>query len=262
MTDGALAGVNPTAGQAGFSEERRQVALHRANRRGFRWRMIRDWAQSFLIALALFFVLRAFFIEGIRIPSGSMEQTLLVGDFLLVNKLAYGAEVPFTARRLPALEHPQRRDVILFRPPPDPRTYYIKRVVGLPGDTVAMKDGVLSVDGAPQTEPYVMHLHQPSDTGNISFRWQRQFLVHSAAPVRNYDPTSNNWGPLVVPERSYFVLGDNRDNSSDSRYWGFVPASSIEGRPIFVYYSYVPDSASRLPQLTRVRWHRIGERVE
>ncbi|MFI5248348.1 MAG: signal peptidase I [Gemmatimonadales bacterium] len=263
MTDGALAGVTPTPGQAAFSEERRQVALHRANRRGFRWRMFRDWAQSFVIALALFFVLRAFFIEGIRIASGSMEQTLLVGDFLLLNKLAYGAEVPFTAHRLPALEHPQRRDVILFRPPADPRTYYIKRVVGLPGDTVAMKDGVLSVDGEPQAEPYVVHLHPSSDQVDVKFRWQRQFLVRSAAAAaRSYDPTSNNWGPLVVPERSYFVLGDNRDNSFDSRHWGFVPASSIEGRPIFVYYSYAPDSASRLPQLTRVRWHRIGERVE
>ncbi len=263
MTDGALAGVTPTPGQAAFSEERRQVALHRANRRGFRWRMFRDWAQSFVIALALFFVLRAFFIEGIRIASGSMEQTLLVGDFLLLNKLAYGAEVPFTAHRLPALEHPQRRDVILFRPPADPRTYYIKRVVGTPGDTVAMKDGVLLVDGTPQAEPYVVHVHPSSDLVDVKFRWQRQFLVRSAAAAAgSYDPTSNNWGPLVVPERSYFVLGDNRDNSFDSRHWGFVPASSIEGRPIFVYYSYVPDSASRLPQLTRVRWRRIGERVE
>ena len=263
MSERVPAAVTPAAGQAAFSVERRQVALHRANRRGFRWRMIRDWAQSFVIALALFFVLRAFFIEGIRIPSGSMEQTLLVGDFLLVNKLAYGAEVPFTARRLPALEHPQRRDVILFRPPADPRTYYIKRVVGIPGDTVAMKDGVLLVNGVTQSEPYVIHMMDPSiDPVDVDFRWQRQFLVRSAAAAGNQHPSRNNWGPLVVPERSYFVLGDNRDNSSDSRYWGFVPASSIEGRPIFVYYSYAPDSASRLPQLTRVRWHRIGERVE
>ncbi len=262
MTDGAPTAVTPTSGQAAFSEERRQVALHRANRRGFPWRMIRDWAQSFVIALALFFVLRAFFIEGIRIPTGSMEQTLLVGDFLLVNKLAYGAEVPFTARRLPALEHPQRRDVILFRPPTDPGTYYIKRVAGIPGDTVAMKDGVLSVNGVPQSEPYVVHMDPSIDPVDVDFRWQRRFLVRSAASPECLHPSRNNWCPLVVPERSYFVLGDNRDNSSDSRYWGFVPASSIEGRPIFVYYSYAPDSASRMPQLTRVRWHRIGERVE
>jgi signal peptidase I len=256
------ADVTPASGQAAFSMERKQVALHRANRPGFRWQLIRDWAQSFVIALALFFVLRAFFIEGIRIPSGSMEQTLLVGDFLLVNKLAYGAEVPFTAHRLPALEHPQRRDVILFRPPRDPGTYYIKRVVGTPGDTVAMKDGVLSVDGVPQSEPYVVHLDPSADRKEIDFRWQRQFMVRSAAAARSQDPSRNNWGPLVVPQSSYFVLGDNRDNSLDSRYWGFVPAASIEGRPIFVYYSYAPDSATRLPQLTRVRWHRIGERVE
>jgi signal peptidase I len=262
VTDRAPAGVSPTSGPAAFSVQRRQVALQRANRRGFRWRLIRDWAQSFSIALALFFVLRAFFVEGIRIPTGSMEQTLLVGDFLLVNKLAYGAEVPFTSRRLPALEHPQRRDLILFRAPPDPRVYYIKRVVGIPGDTVGMKDGVLLVDGVQQTEPYVLHVDPSDDPVAIDFRWQRQFLVRSAAAAGSEHPSRNNWGPLVVPERSYFVLGDNRDNSSDSRYWGFVPAAAIKGRPIFVYYSYAPDSASRLPQLTKVRWHRIGERVE
>lgn len=262
MSDRAPAGVTATPGQGAFSIERKQVALQRANRRGFRWRLIRDWAQSFTIALALFFVLRAFFVEGIRIPTGSMEQTLLVGDFLLVNKLAYGAEVPFTARRLPALEQPQRRDVILFRPPLDPTTYYVKRVVGVPGDTLAMKDGVLSVDGVLQSESYVVHVNPSADPAGDDFRWQRQFLVRSAAAAGSQHPSRNNWGPLVVPERSYFVLGDNRDNSFDSRYWGFVPAASIKGRPIFVYYSYVPDSASSMPQLTRVRWHRIGERVE
>ncbi len=222
-----------------------------------------DWAQSFAIAVVLFLVLRAFFIEGFRIPTGSMERTLLVGDFLLVNKLAYGAEVPFTARHLPPLEQPRHGDIIVFRWPVDRHVHMIKRVVGLPGDTLAMQDGVLTVNRLPQAEPYVIHEGAPADPAQDEFLWQRQYLVRSAtAAVDGEHPSRNNWGPLLVPEGRYFVLGDNRDISLDSRYWGFVPAGLIEGRPIFVYYSYAPDTAGHRPLLTRVRWHRIGERVE
>lgn len=262
MTDRAPADATPTSGPVAFSAERRLVALQRVNRRGWRGRVVRDWAQSFVIALGLFFVLRAFFIETFRIPSGSMERTLLVGDFLLVNKLAYGSELPFTSHRLPAMEQPRRGDVIVFRPPKDPQTYYIKRVVGVPGDTLAMRDGVLLVDGLKQVEPYVVHTDPGGDLADDDFRWQRAYIVRPATNAASERPSRNNWGPLVVPVSSYFVLGDNRDNSSDSRYWGFVPATSIKGRPIFVYYSYAPDSASPLPQVTHVRWRRIGERVE
>jgi signal peptidase I len=231
------------------------------NRPGFRWGLLRDWAQSFAIAIVLFLVLRAFFVEGYRIPSGSMERTLLVGDFLLVNKLAYGAEVPFSARHLPPLEIPRRRDIIVFRWPVDHRTNFIKRVVGLPGDTLTMRDGLLFVNGVRQVEPYVVR-SDTADPADEEFEWQRRYLVPGVASEDAEHPSRNNWGPLVVPQQSYFVLGDNRDNSSDSRYWGFVPAALIEGRPIFVYYSYAPDTAGHAPLLMRVRWHRIGERVE
>ena len=112
VSDQAPVDTYTTPGGEPYSAERRRVALRRVNRRSFRWRLIRDWAQSFVIALAVWLVLRAFFVEGYRIPTGSMEQTLLVGDFLLVNKLAYGAEVPFTARRLPGLVQPHRGDII------------------------------------------------------------------------------------------------------------------------------------------------------
>lgn len=262
MSDHAPADATPAPGSVPFSVERRQVALQRINRRGFRWRLLGDWAVSFSIALALFLLLRAFFVEGYRIPSGSMERTLLVGDFLLVNKLAYGAEVPFTARHLPALEKPHRGDIIVFRFPLEQRIYYIKRVVGMPGDTLAMHDGVLMVGGVRQVEPYVTRADTGTDPTQDEFLWQRHYLVPTAAAAGGDHPSRNNWGPLVVPERSYFVLGDNRDDSSDSRYWGFVPAELIVGRPIFVYYSYAPDTAGHLPLLARVRWHRIGERVE
>jgi signal peptidase I len=263
VTDRAPADAIPTARPVAYSVERKHVALQRVNRRGFRWRLVWDWAQSFAIAVVLFLVLRAFFIEGFRIPSGSMERTLLVGDFLLVNKLAYGAEVPFTARHLPPLELPRRGDILVFRWPVDRRVHYIKRVVGLPGDTLAMQNGVLIVNWVRQAEPYVIHDGTAADPAQDEFLWQRRYLVHAAVAAPDGEhPSRNNWGPLVVPERSYFVLGDNRDNSQDSRYWGFVPAALIEGRPIFVYYSYTPDTAGHRPLLTRVRWDRIGERVE
>jgi signal peptidase I len=254
--------VTPVSESAPYSAERREGALRRVNRRGLRWRQIRDWAQSFLIAIVLVVVIRTFLIENFRIPSGSMERTLLIGDFLLVNKLAYGAEVPFTGQHLPPLERPRRRDIVVFRYPLDLRTHFIKRVVGVPGDTLAMHDGALVVNGVLQAEPYAIHNDVGGDPAEDEFRWQLPYEVHGAAASVEDHPSRNNWGPLVVPQKSYFVLGDNRDNSSDSRYWGFVPERLLEGRPIVVSFSYVLDSAATLPFLTRVRWHRIGERVE
>jgi signal peptidase I len=262
VTDQTPADTIVPTGAAPYSDQRRRVALRRVNRRGFRWRLIRDWGQSVVIALAIWLVLRAFFVEGYRIPTGSMERTLLVGDFLLVNKLAYGAELPFTARRLPGLIQPHRGDIIVFRWPTDRRTHFIKRLVGMPGDTLAMRDGTLFVNGTAQVEPYAIHIDSAIDPAEDEFQWQRRYIVHGTAADEADHPSRNNWGPLVVPQQSYFVLGDNRDNSLDSRYWGFVPAVLIEGRPIFVYYSYAPDTAGHVPLLTRVRWHRIGERVE
>ena len=150
----------------------------------------------------------------------------------------------------------------MFRWPKDPRTHYIKRLVGVGGDTLAMRHGVLLRNGVPQVERYVTRTDPASDPADDEFRWQLTYLVHGADGTLGTHPSRNNWGPLVVPDRSYFVLGDNRDNSSDSRYWGFVPDSLLGGRPIFVYYSYAPDSAKSLAWLTRIRWHRIGERID
>ena len=243
-----------------ISAEQRAHALRRVNRRGLDW--VWEWAKSLLIALGLFVFVRAFFVEAFKIPTGSMERTLLVGDFLLVNKLVYGAEVPFTNRRLPAVSVPTRGDVMVFRWPEDPTKDFVKRVVGTAGDTVAMRDGVLLLNGRVQREVYVVHNEPNADPAGEAFRWQDTVLIRTAeAAQAGYHPSRNNWGPLVVPPRSFFVLGDNRDNSLDSRYWGFVPDSLVRGRPILVYYSYAPDSAQNLAWLTRVRWQRLGERV-
>jgi signal peptidase I len=220
-----------------------------------------EWAKSLSLAILLFLVVRAFLVEAYRIPSGSMEGTLLVGDFLLVNKLVYGAEVPFTHERLPAVRRPRYRDIVVFQWPEDTTKNFVKRLVGLPGDTLSMHDGTLVRNGATQDEPYVSHTEPNSDPSGEEFGWQREFLVTRTAHAATYRATRNNWGPLVVPARHYFMLGDNRDNSLDSRYWGFVPDSLVLGSPLVVYYSYAPDSTSVLDWLTRVRWNRLGERV-
>jgi signal peptidase I len=220
-----------------------------------------EWAKSLSLAILLFLLVRAFLVEAYRIPSGSMEGTLLVGDFLLVNKLVYGAEIPFTGRRLPALRQPRYRDVVVFLWPEDTSKNFVKRLVGLPGDTLSMRDGTLMRNGKAQVEPYVTHTEPNADPGGEEFGWQREFLVTRRAHAATYRASRNNWGPIVVPASHYFMLGDNRDNSLDSRYWGFVPFSYVLGSPIVVYYSYAPDSTSALDWLTRVRWSRLGERV-
>jgi signal peptidase I len=244
-------------------------ALRHVNRRtglaglglGFLW----EWTKIFWISVALFLVLRTFIVEAFKIPSGSMERTLLIGDFLLVNKLAYGAEIPFTHKRLPALREPQREDVIVFEAPEDVSKTYVKRLVGVAGDTLEMKDGLLFRNGARVPERYVSH-NSDVDRVEERFRWQRDYVVHAGPGTANasvqYYPTRNNWGPLVVPEKNYFVLGDNRDNSSDSRYWGFVADTLVKGTPFVIYYSYAPDSSQGLAWLTRIRWSRLGEVVK
>ncbi len=230
-----------------------------------RWRPVRalwEWVKSMTTALVLFFLVRSFLVEAFKIPSGSMEGTLLVGDFLLVNKLVYGAEVPFTSAHLPAMKSPERGEVIVFKWPVDPTVDFVKRVVGLPGDTLGMVNGVLRRNGQALSERYVSHTEPGSDPASEEFRWQQQYLVRRAKAGVSYHPSRNNWGPLVVPPLHLFVLGDNRDNSLDSRYWGFVPDSMVKGRPLLVYFSYVPDSASRVAFLTNVRWRRLGMRVK
>lgn len=219
-----------------------------------------EWAKSVQLAIILFLLVRAFVVEAFKIPSGSMEGTLLVGDFLLVNKMLYGAEVPFTGKHLPSLREPELGDVVVFQWPEDPTKNFVKRLVGLPYDTIEMRRGVLFRNGEQQLEDYAIR-HEPGlDPGGADFRWQRDYLAPDL-DVRRYRPSRNNWGPLVVPPDHYFVLGDNRDNSLDSRYWGFVPDSLVRGTPIFVYYSYAPDSGAALDWLTRVRWQRLGELI-
>ena len=248
----------------------RDAALRAANRKASSWRLswVWEWVKVLPAAVLLFFVMKTMLVEAYKIPSGSMERTLMVGDFLLVNKWVYGAELPLSQRHLPAVRVPRRGDVIVFEWPVDPTKNFVKRLVGLPGDTVAMNRGNLMVNGVAQKESYVVHSEPGTDPDNDDFRWQRMSMLSiptDSAPlgpnIASYHPTRDNWGPLLVPPNSFFVLGDNRDNSLDSRYWGFVPDSLLRGTPLVVYYSYSPDSTAFAPWLTRIRWARLGETV-
>jgi signal peptidase I len=244
-----------------ITDEQRAQVLRELNRTRSGFRFLWDWMRSFIIAVGLFLVIRTFVVEAFKIPTGSMENTLLVGDFLLVNKAVYGAEVPIAGIRLPAIERPERGDIIVFEWPEDPSKNFVKRLIGLPGDTLEMRDGGVLLNGSRLAERYVVHTEPDDDRSAQEFSWQDKYLVRRAEARVGYHPSRNNWGPLVVPERKYFVLGDNRDNSYDSRYWGFVPDSLVKGRPLLVYYSYARDATHRMPWLTNIRWSRLGERV-
>lgn len=220
-----------------------------------------EWLKSIALAFVMFLIIRTFIVEAFRIPTGSMESTLLVGDFLLVNKAVYGAQVPGTRIRLPAFDRPRRGDIVVFVPPHEPGKNYVKRLVGLPGDTLEMRNKVLYINGVPQKEPYVRHTDPNGDIAVPSMlMWQRNYLAPGVNPS-TYRPTRDNWGPIVVPPGKYFVLGDNRDDSEDSRYWGFVDEAAIKGQPLFIYYSFDPNAMRPFPWLTQIRWDRIGGAV-
>ena len=221
-----------------------------------------EWVKSIAVALVIWFVLRSLLIEAFRIPSSSMEHTLLVGDFLFVNKALYGAEVPLIHTRLPAFREPRRGYIVVFDSKTQAGVKVVKRLVGMPGDTIEMRDNSLYRNGVREVEPFVQHTDSQSDPADAEMRmWQVEYLLPDV-DRGGYRPTRGNWGPLLVPAGQYFVMGDNRDNSYDSRYWGFVDRRVIRGRPLFVYYSFDHDSWRSLPFLTAIRWGRIGTRPQ
>jgi signal peptidase I len=219
-------------------------------------RWLWDWTKTLAFSFALFLVLRAFVVQTWVITSGSMEGTLLVGDLLILNKVAYGAPVPGTHKRLPGYTDPARGDVVVFRAQHDTLDV-IKRLVGLPGDTLSMKNGELFLNGVKQTEPYVRHTAPGTDGSHPWMDWQYRYLTSDVDPSA-YHPTRDNWGPLVVPPNRFFLLGDNRDESLDSRFWGFLDPARVKGKATLVYYSYERDELKPFPWL-HARWGRIGE---
>jgi signal peptidase I len=202
-----------------------------------------------IILAAIVLGMRIFVGEASVVPTASMEGTILVGDHLFMDKLLYGPEIPLVHWRLPVLKTIHRGDIIVFRYPKDVTETFLKRVTALGGDRLEIKNGVLYVNSQPVQEPYAVH-HAP---------------VHSA---------EESWGPTVVPEGKLFVMGDNRDNSSDSRDWGFVPMNNVIGEPLFVYWSYDAPTARWLDEnpghkisfyasiaenfFSNTRWNRTG----
>ena len=241
--------------------------------------------KSLLGAIIIYLFVKTLFVEAYRIPSGSMIPTLLVGDWLFVNKLAYGPTIPFTNSHLPGYSTPHHSDVLVFVSPyqadnaPDFTPTLVKRLIGMPGDTLYMRDGQLYLDGVAQQQVFPTPSHA-GDTRNTltddDFVWQHTIEVKGTRfgppPAA---PTLGNWGPLVIPRDHYFMMGDNRYCSKDSRYWGTVPKENIRGRPLFVYYSYRPGgepstnpecdgqtSDRALPFISDIRWSRIGHWIK
>ena len=236
-------------------------------------------------ALVIFLFIRTFFVEAFRIPSGSMIPTLLVGDWLFVNKLVYGPHIPFTSVNLPGYSDPKRGDVVVFVSPyqpdeaaigNDPTPTLVKRLIGMPGDTIYMREGLVYVNGNAQRQGFGAENNPKGNPDEVHelFAWQKRYaLANSRFGGAPAQPTHDNWGPLVIPATHYFMMGDNRYCSKDSRYWGLVPSENVRGRPMFVYYSYRPGDQPQQPGcefetsdrpisfITDIRWGRIGTRI-
>ena len=194
--------------------------------------LIREYGEAIFIAVLLALVIRQFAVQAFTIPSGSMMDTLLIGDYILVNKFLFGAEIPFVGYHLPGIRAPERGDIVVFKYPNDESRDFIKRIIAVGGDSVQIRDNRVWLNGVLQDEPYVR-------------------------PGSFHDIPSTHCGylyacePLRVPAGSYFVMGDNRDNSQDSRYWGFVKREKIRGKAFLIYWSWNGDAHW-------LRWRRLG----
>jgi len=220
----------------------------------------RSWAKAAAVALVIWMVLRSYVVEAFRIPSPSMENTLLVGDFLFVDKTGYGGQfqIPLTGirfGRLPGYAEPQRDGLVIFRSVEDstPNLDVVKRLLGVAGDTLQMVNDTLIRNGQRLDEPYALHLADGAGLTprSVLEQMHARQLPHYVGPdAEHYRPTPHTWGPIVIPPNSFWVMGDNRDNSWDSRFWGFLPRSHIEGRPLIIYMSVALDPF-------RIRWNRL-----
>lgn len=195
---------------------------------------LREYTEAIVVALLLALFIRTFVVQAFKIPSGSMLDTLLIGDHILVNKFIYGIKNPFTGETWIPIEEPERKDIVVFEYPLNPSQDYIKRVIGVAGDRIEIKDKKVFVNGEPQNEPYTIYSDNRIIPANVQPR--------------------DNMDPVTVPPHSLFVMGDNRDNSYDSRFWHFVDLKAVKGKAFILYWSWDKDKF-------RVRWDRIGKLV-
>jgi signal peptidase I len=212
--------------------------------------LIVEYARSFFPVLLLVLVLRSFLAEPYQIPSESMVPTLQVGDFILVNKYAYGLRLPVLGTKILSVDDPQRGDVMVFVPPHDDR-YFIKRVIGLPGDTIRYEGKVLYVNGVRQKYEFIREFPEVIGTRTIPVKEYTEYLGGSPHSTYRY-PTQVLNGEWQVPEGSYFMMGDNRDKSDDSRRWGFASESKIVGKAVAIWVH--KDPGFSLPTFSRNRW--------
>lgn len=197
---------------------------------------LRENIEAILVAVLLALFIRGFVVQAFKIPSGSMENTLLIGDHILVNKFIYGVKVPFTGITVIPGKKPQRGDIVVFRYPKNPKKDYIKRVVGVAGDTIEIRNKKVYVNGVLENNP---------------------FAIYSEPNIIRYE--RDNMRPTVVPPNSLFVMGDNRDNSQDSRFWGFVKLGALRGKAFMIYWSWDKYKFDLFNGRLGARWSRIGD---
>jgi signal peptidase I len=190
----------------------------------FKKSTVREYFESIVIAVILALFIRTFVVQAFKIPTGSMENNLLIGDHLLVNKFVFGPTETSLERTLLPIGTIKRGDVLVFKYPVEPDRDFIKRVIGLPGDTVELREKKVYINGKPLDEPYVHFLQPPGGESELH-------------EVTSFD-VRERYGPVTVPANQYFIMGDNRDNSQDSRYWGFMPRENVKGKALLIYWSY------------------------
>ncbi|MEO7890132.1 MAG: signal peptidase I [Vicinamibacterales bacterium] len=205
--------------------------------------ILREYVESLVVAVILALFVRTWVLQAFKIPSGSMEKGLLVGDHLIVNKMTFAPTATAFERAILPARGLKRGDVVVFKAPEQPDRDLIKRVIGLPGDTLELHRKVVYINGQPLDELRYVHYMEPPSTGG--------------AP--RLDDRREEYGPVTVPAHQYFMMGDNRDNSEDSRYWGFMPESYVKGQALFLYFSL--GDAATPGGIGGVRWNRLLNRV-
>jgi signal peptidase I len=204
----------------------------------------REYVESLVIAVILALFVRTWVFQAFKIPTGSMEQNLLIGDHLIVNKMIFAPAATGLERALLPSRTIHRGDIIVFKYPAEPDRDFIKRVIGLPGERLELHHKRIFINGQPLDEPYVQFLEPPS----------------SASSPPHTDDLREEYGPVTVPPGQYFMMGDNRDNSQDSRYWGFLPATYVKGEALFIYFSF-EENGSVTHLIDGTRWGRLFKRV-
>jgi len=211
----------------------------------YRKSTIREYFESICVAVILALFVRTFVVQAFKIPTGSMENNLLIGDHLLVNKFVFAPTLHSWESKLLPIDPIRRGDILVFKYPEEPDRDFIKRVIGLPGETLELRNKKVYINGKPLEESYVRFLYPASDSkpGDADF---------TSFDVRE------NYGPVTVPPDHYFMMGDNRDNSQDSRYWGFMPRDYVKGKALFVYFSFGEEQPGLF---SNVRWSRMFHQI-